>query len=250
MLALRFSIHHAANTAARLHTCALQSNPEAIMQNTHSTKPEAILHVASTPSTIPPAPVSGVILARTSPRTDPPQRFSAFPRAAFWPGVVAATLRPSQVLTAAAEEIGWLYGNTHDETDPACIQARATIEAWLGEVSFEHQRTLALHHDPTPWPEELPGHEEDSFALILHALWPSTRRDFECYSPRQLELRARRRLELSIEREGPRVVDHLIRRARWQFEEAVRAYAEVRGRVPSVIPAGSAGFASAFEGDA
>jgi hypothetical protein len=154
------------------------------------------------------------------------------------------------VLSAAADEIDWLYENTDDETDPACIRARATIESWLSELSFEHQLTIALHHDATPWPEELPGHEEDSFALILQSLCPSTARDFQCYSPRQLELRARRRLELWIECKGPRVIDRVIRRARWQFEAAVRAYAEVRGRVPSVVPAGSTGFASSFEGDA
>jgi hypothetical protein len=146
------------------------------------------------------------------------------------------------VLSAAADEVDWLYENTDDETDPECVQARATIEAWLSELSFEHRLTIALHHDATPWPEELPGHEEDSFALILHALCPSTARDFECYGSRQLELRARRRLELWIECKGPRVIDHVIRRARWQFEEAVRAYAEVRGRVPSVVPQASAAF--------
>ena len=212
-------------------------------------------HSAATdPSKIPPAPASGVTLRAAVARTDSPHPSSALPCAAFWPsGEAAARLRLSQVLSAAADEIDWLYENTDDETDPECVQARATIEAWLGELSFEHQLTIALHHDPTPWPEELrgsrrgepprtPGHEEDSFALILHALCPSTARDFQCYSPRQLELRARRRLELWIECKGARVIDRVIRRARWQFEEAVRAYAEVRGRVPSVVPQASAAF--------
>lgn len=213
--------------------------------NTHS--PVAAIidsHSAATDlSTIPPAPASGVTLRAAVARTDSPHPSSALPCAAFWPRADAgATLRPSQVLSAAVDEIDWLYENTDDETDPECVQARATIEAWLGELSFEHQLTIALHHDATPWPEELPGHEEDSFALILHALCPSTARDFECYSPRQLELRARRRLELWIECKGPRVIEHVIRRARWQFEEAVRAYAQVRGRVPSVVPRASAAF--------
>jgi hypothetical protein len=87
------------------------------------------------------------------------------------------------VLSAAADEVDWLYENTDDETEPECVRARATIEAWLSELSFEHQLTIALHHDATPWPEELAGHEKDAFALILHALCPSTARDFECYSP-------------------------------------------------------------------
>jgi hypothetical protein len=146
-------------------------------------------------------------------------------------------------MSVAVDEIDWLYENTDDETDPECIQARATIEAWLGELSFEHQLTIALHHDATPWPEELRGHKEDSFALVLHALCPSSPRDLKChYTPRQLELRARRRLELWIECKGPRVIDRVIRRARWQFEEAVRAYTEIRGRVASVVPRASAAF--------
>jgi hypothetical protein len=222
-------------------------------QNTHSSVAAIFdCHSAATqPSTIPPGPASGVTLRADVARSDSPHLSSALPCAAFWPSAeAAATLRPSQVLGVAGDEIDWLYENTDDETDPECVQARATIEAWLSELSFEHRLTIALHHDATPWPDELQGHQEDSFALILHALCPSTARDFECYSPRQLELRARRRLELWIECKGPRVIDHVIRRARWQFEEAVRAYAEVRGRVPSVIPAGSTGFASSFEGDA
>jgi hypothetical protein len=146
-------------------------------------------------------------------------------------------------LGVAGDEIDWLYENTDDETDPECIRARATIESWLGDLSFEHQLTIALHHDATPWPEELPGHEEDSFALVLQPLYPSSPRDLKCqYTWRELELRARRRLELWIERKGPRAIDHVIRRARWQFEEAVRAYAEIRGRVPSVVPRASAAF--------
>ena len=233
-------------------------------QNTHSSVAALIdsQSAATQPSTIPPGPASGVTLRAAIARTDSSKPSSALPCAAFWPGAeAAATLRPSQVLSVAADEIDWLYENTDDDTDPECVQARATIEAWLSELSFEHRLAIALHHDPTPWPEELrgsrrgetpppPRHEEDSFALILHALCPSTARDFEFYSPWQLERRARRRLELWIECKGPRVIDRVIRRARWLYEEAVRAYADVRGRVASVIPAGSTGFASAFEGDA
>jgi hypothetical protein len=195
---------------------------------------------ATQPSTIPPAPASGVFVVGRPVTKAPPGP----PCASFWAGgAAAATLRPSQVLSAATDEIDWLYENTDDETDPECIRARATIESWLGELSFEDQLTIALHHDAMPWPAELPGHEEDSFALILQLLYPSSRRNRKCqYAPRQLELRARRRLELWIECKGLRVIDHVIRRARWQFEDAVRAYAEVRGRVPSVVPQASAAF--------
>jgi hypothetical protein len=145
-------------------------------------------------------------------------------------------LHASQVAAVAADEIDWLYENTDDETDPVCVQARSTIEAWLRELSPEHQLAIAFHHDPTPWPEDLPGHEEDSFALVLHLLCPSTERDTRCSTPHQLALRARRRLEIGLEREGTRALHALIRRARWLFVDAVHAYVEVRGRAPSVVP--------------
>jgi hypothetical protein len=159
-------------------------------------------------------------------------------------------LHASQVAAVAANEIDWLYENADDETDPACVQARSAIEAWLRELSPEHQAAIALHHNPLPWPEELVGHEEDSFALVLHLLCPSGARDIRCYTPHQLALRARRRLELTLEREGTRALHALIRRARWLFVDAVRAYAEVRGRVASVVPKTSSSFASSFELDA
>ncbi len=158
-------------------------------------------------------------------------------------------LRASQVAAVAADEIDWLYENTDDETDPVCVQARSTIEASLRELSPEHQLAIGLHHDPTPWPEKLPGHEEDSFALVLHLLRPSTERDLRSSTPHQLALRARRRLEITLEREGTRALHVLIRRARWLFSDALRAYAEVRGRVASVVPETSSSFASSFDLD-
>jgi hypothetical protein len=216
------------------------------------TNTEAALEVVLTPSSIPPAPQSGVVVSGpSSSLASPAASVAAPPCAAFWPGgAAAATLHTSQVLAAALDETDWLYENTDDETDPTCIQARATIEAWLSELSPEHQLALALHHDPTPWPAELPGHDEDSFALVLLMLCPSKKRDLRCYTAEQLLVRARRRLVIAIERHGPHAVRSLIRRARWLFEEAVHAFAEVRGRVPSVVPAASTGFSSSFDVDA
>ena len=54
------------------------------------------------------------------------------------------------------------------------------------------------------------------------------------------------RLEIGLEREGPRGLKAHARRARWLFEEALRAYAEVRGRLPSVVPEASSGFSSSL----
>jgi hypothetical protein len=151
------------------------------------------------------------------------------------------------VLTVAADELDWLYENTDDETDPTCIQARAAIEGWLAELSPKHRFVIALQHDPTAWPEDLPAcDDEDSYALVLHHVWPSGPRDLACSTVEEQAARARRRLEIGLEREGPRALKANARRARWLFEEALRAYAEARGRFPSVVPAASSGFSSSL----
>ncbi len=217
------------------------------MQNMKFANTEAALEVVVAPSSIPPTPQSGVVVS--GPSSSPPS--TPFPCAVFWPGpAAAATLHTSQVLSVAVDEIDWLYENTDDETDPTCVQARAAVEGWLAELSSDHQLAIAAHHDPLPWPEELPGHEEDSYALVLHMLRPSEARDLRCYTAGQLQTRARRRLELLVEDTGPRAVTPLIRRARWLFEEAVHEYAKVRGRVPSVVPETSASFSSSLDLDA
>jgi hypothetical protein len=235
-------------------------HPEATMNTQNSISSVAALVDSNaaaetpSPSTIPPGPQSRVLLCGTPSRSASSNPSAAAPCATFWPRAeAAATVHASQVLSVAADEIDWLYENTDDETDPECVQARATIEAWLSELSPEHQLAIALHHDPMPWPEELrgsrrgepprtPGHEEDSFALVLHLLCPSTERDMLCYTPEQLALRAHRRLEIQLERDGTHALRTLIRRARWLFLDAVGAYAEVRGRVASVVPETSSSF--------
>ena len=210
---------------------------------------ETSLDVVGAAETIPPAPASGVFVTRSNATTKAPSAPSASPPcAALWLGGPAAeTLHPSQVLGIAADELDWVFEHTDDETDPAVLQARAAIEGWLSELSETHQAVVAAQHCPLAWPEDLPGYEDDSLALVLWILCPRGPRDRRFYTPRQLELRARRSLAIHVEEEGPRAVRRLIRRARWLYEEAVRAYAEVRGRVPSVIPAGSTGFASSLD---
>jgi hypothetical protein len=195
--------------------------------------------VGSAPATIPPAPVSGVfVVGRPTTKTPPVP-----PCAALWLGGAAAeTLHPSQILDVAADELDWLFEHTDDETDPAVVHARAAIESWLSELSDTHRAVVSAQHSPVAWPEELSGHEDDSFSLVLCILCPKGPRDRRFYTAAQLELRARRSLEILVEEGGTGAVRPLIRRARWLYEEAVRAYAEVRGRVPSVVPRRSAAF--------
>jgi hypothetical protein len=216
--------------------------------NTQNTLPDSI----SGALLVNPDRPSGIRLALARHRGDTPRTpgRAPEPRLPFDPPTSKPELHASQVAAVAADEIDWLYENTDDETDPVCVQARSTIEAWLRELSPEHQAAIALHHDPLPWPEELAGHEEDSFALVLHLLWPSTTRDMLCSTPHKLACRAHRRLELALEREGSRALHALIRCARWLFSDAVRAYAEVRGRVASVVPGTSSSCASSFDLDA
>jgi hypothetical protein len=201
---------------------------------------------ATNPSTIPPAPTSGVKLRAAIAGTDTSNPSTALPCATYWAGGAAAeTLRPSQVLGVAADELDWLFEHTDDEADAVVVQARASIEAWMSELSDAHQAAIAAQHCPLAWPEELPGHEEDSFALVLWLLSPSDRRSLRANTVEQLELRARRRLEIALEREGAGAIRALIRRARWLYEEAVRAYAEVRGRVTAARSGSSCGRSTA-----
>ena len=212
------------------------------------TNTQAALSVVAAPSSIPPAPESGVVLtARAS--TSSPARPAAPPCAQLWPAQAAA-LHASQVLDVAVDEIDWLYENTDDETDPVCVRARASIEGWLAELSPDHQAAIALHHDATPWPEDLPGHEGDSFALALYVLLPTDERSLRFQSFELLCSRARSRVDVRIERDGQRGLRALIRSARWLYEDAVRAYAQARGRVAKVLPEGSAAFASDFDEEA
>jgi hypothetical protein len=224
------------------------------MSHPITSKSEAALEVVLAPSSIPPAPQSGVVLTGSSTPSSSSSptssaRSAAVPCAAFWPGAAAAeTLRTSQVLTVAADELDWLYENTDDETDPSCIQARAAIEGWLSELSFEHQQVIALQHNPTAWPEDLlAGDDEDSYALVLHSAWPSGPRDRAYSTVDQQGTRARRRLEIGLERNGERGYRANVRNARWLFEDALRAYAEVRGCAASVVPEASRGFAASFD---
>jgi hypothetical protein len=120
--------------------------------------------VGSAPATIPPAPVSGVFVVGRPTTKTPPRP----PCAALWLGGAAAeTLHPSQILDVAADELDWLFEHTDDETDPAVVHARAAIESWLSELSDTHRAVVTAQHSPVAWPEELPGHEDDSFSLVL-----------------------------------------------------------------------------------
>jgi hypothetical protein len=205
------------------------------------------LDVVRVPATIPPAPASGVFVTAPKTAKDSTAPSTALPCATYWAGgAVGEALRPSQVRSVAADEIDWLFEHMEDEADPAVVHARAAIESWMSELSDAHQAAVAAQHCPLAWPEELPGHEDDSFALVLWLLCPSDRLSLRTNRPEQLEYRARRRLEITLERKGARALRTLIRQARWLYEEAVHAYAAVRGTAPSVLPLGSTGFASSW----
>jgi hypothetical protein len=209
-----------------------------------TTIPNVALATVAAPASIPPAPQSGVFVTAKASSARP-----ALPCAAFWPGAAAETLRASQVLSVALDELDWLFENTDDECDPTCVQARAAIEGWLSELSPEQQQTIALHFDPTPWPEELPGCEDDSYALAVYQRWPTDTRAVRVQTLEQVVLRAQRRVELVEERGGPGALRRLARSSRWLFEDAARAYAAVRGRVASVVPAASSGFRASLDAE-
>jgi hypothetical protein len=145
-------------------------------------------------------------------------------------------LRASQLANVAADEIEWFFTTTTTTDDGPAVQARATIADWLGELTTEEQRALALRYDPAPWPESLQASGlESGYALALSLVstkpWrPSTRVHHEPHR------RAGDHLETAVRERGLGVMRGIHRRASWDFASAVRAYANVRGRTPSVLP--------------
>ena len=127
--------------------------------------------------------MSGVfVVGRPTAKTPPGP-----PCAALWLGGAAAeTLHPSQILDVAADELDWIFEHTDDETDPAVVHARAAIESWLSELADTHWAVITAQHSPVAWPEELPGHEDDSFSLVLCILCPKGPRDRRFYTAAQL----------------------------------------------------------------
>jgi hypothetical protein len=199
------------------------------------------------PSSIPPAPQSGVILCETSARSASSAPSASPPCAEFWPRAeTGATLRASQVDAVAAEEIEFFF--TNDSDDDASIQARAVIASWIAELAPGDKETLALYYEPEPWPQSIldEGFDYSSgYALVLSRAsafdWRSNRRRH--FAAEQI---ANEQLRAAVFERGPRALRHLTRRAEWDFATAVRAYAKTRGRAPSVL-AGQGRASSASE---
>jgi hypothetical protein len=147
----------------------------------------------------------------------------------------AATLRTSQVLSVAAEEIEFFF--TNDSDDSASVQARAVIASWIAELAPRDLEALSLYYEPEPWPESIRVEGLDyssGYALVLsrasaYAWRPNRRRQFAAERIASEQLRA------AVLERGPRALRHLTRRAEWDFATALRAYAKSRGRAPSVL---------------
>jgi hypothetical protein len=187
------------------------------------------------PSTIPPAPQSGVVLCETPARSTSSSRSATPPCAEFWPRAEAVSaLRASQADHVAAEEIEFFF--TNDSEDGASVQARAIIANWIAELATQHQEALALYYEPEPWPDSILDEGLDyasGYALVLSraaSAWrPNRRRRFAAEQIANEQLRA------AVFERGPRALRYLTRRAEWDFATALRAYAKTRGRAPSVL---------------
>ena len=143
-------------------------------------------------------------------------------------------IRASQVENVAAEELEWFF--TTPDDDGAAFAARATIQAWLSALPIEQQRSIALRFDRTPWPEafEVSGVESGyalAISLVTLATWtPHSKPHHEAHRP------ATDHLEHALRQHGVSVMKRVGRTATWEFTTALRAYANARGRTPSVIP--------------
>jgi hypothetical protein len=147
-------------------------------------------------------------------------------------------LRASQLPGVAADEIAWFY--TSYDHAPSSRLARYTIAAWLSALDPAERRTLCLRFDVSPWAEDLKDEGlESGLALAVNLV--STARWHAKSGPRSgPHDRARKHLETAIRSKGIGVMRDIGRRADWDFASAVRAYARVRGRSPSVLPRSAA----------
>jgi len=147
----------------------------------------------------------------------------------------AAALRASQVNQVAAEEIAFFF--TCDSDDEASVQALAVIAGLIARLAPSDQQALALYYEPEPWPESILEEGLDfanGYALVLSrasaAVWRRNgRRRYAAEQTSNEQLRA------AVLERGPRALRHLTRRAEWDFAAALRAYANTRGRAPSVL---------------
>jgi hypothetical protein len=217
-------------------------HPEATMKTENSISSVAALVDSNaaaetpSPSTIPPAPESGVILCGTPVRSASSAPSAPPPCAELWPRAdAAATLHASQVDYVAAEEVEFFFAS--DPEDRASIQARAVIASWIAELDPRDKEALALYYEPEPWPESILDEGLDyssGYALVLSrasaSAWrPHRRRRFAA------EQMANEQLRAAVLERGPRALRHLTRRAEWDFAAALRAYSKTRGRAPSVL---------------
>ena len=191
---------------------------------------------ASSPSSIPRPPASGVNLRRKevpSPWDLPGARPAL---TVFTPPCAPARLRASQVRSVAAQELAWF--GTSTKRDAASVAARAQIACWLEELTPAEREVLELGHNSEPWPRWLREDPANSFALVRGMV--STRRKPRVRTPyvEECEQRETEQLERAALRYGARVLHGVEKRADRDFASAVRAYARARGRVLSVLPEG------------
>jgi len=140
-------------------------------------------------------------------------------------------LLASQVNGVAEKEVELFFSKLHAG---ASGDAREAVARRIATLSEHDRDALSLYFDPEPWPESMRRQGVDyprGYALVLaHAApykrWP------DVPQRRAYLRRASVQLEAAVAEHGPRVLDHLVRRAEWNFAAAMRAYVGARGRVP------------------
>jgi hypothetical protein len=142
-------------------------------------------------------------------------------------------VRASQLMTIAAQEVAWFY--TSYDSSPEAQRARAMIEYWLGGLDPRERRSLALRYDVSPWPDDLEDAGlESGFAFTVNLV--STASWHAKSGPRTAShRRAGEQISALVREKGVGAIRAITRRAEWDFDDAVRAYASARGRAPSAL---------------
>ncbi len=145
----------------------------------------------------------------------------------------------------ALAELEWFFtrarGTVPKEGEaPAEVrQAAATIRGWLDAIPTFHVGALALRYTPRAWPEPI-EHEFGGWSSVIVRLECAVQPGDGATSTETLESAAAARLAEVIARGGAgrREIVRLVVRAFKHVRAAVRAYVEVRGFGPSVLPPG------------
>ena len=150
----------------------------------------------------------------------------------FEPRLLRRPLEPGDLFVYAAEELDWLHSPAADR--PRHAARRAVLVGWLGRLSGLHRGILALAYDKRAFSRTIAG----AIGFVSEAL--VVRTDCAAHPMQGTVEEAERvsvaRLEALIREGKKKRLAALEHRAVERLDEAVEAFAKVRGNVADCVP--------------